>query len=389
MPRVNPIMQQNMIGAYGPWAAGLTAGRLPALSFRREEFQDLEAWRAAARQRVLERMAPPATAAPSQVETIQTGQYDGLAFQRLRWQLPYGPATEAVVLKPLDTSGPLPGVLALHCHGGRKCWGWKKVARIADPPPPVRAHQERYYGGRAWANELARRGYVVLAHDTFAFASRKVRIADCHPAVRGQGDAVADGDDTAAEQVEAYDRFAAGHEHIMAKSLFCAGTTWPGVFWSEDRIALDILARRQDVDAERLGCGGLSGGGLRTCLLAGLDERIACAVAVGFMSTWKDFLLYKAFTHTWMLYIPLLPNELDFPEILGLRAPAPTMVQNTTEDQLFTLDAVHESKRMLEAIFAKAGRPERLAFNLYPGPHKFDAAMQEDAFEWFDRWLKR
>ena len=89
-----------------------------------------------------------------------------------------------------------------------------------------------------------------------------------------------------------------------------------------------------------------------------------------------------------MLYIPLLPNELDFPEILALRVPAATMVQNTTEDDLFTLSSVEESKEMLEAIFAKAGAADRLAFNLYPGPHRFDAAMQEDAFAWFDRWLK-
>ena len=25
----------------------------------------------------------------------------------------------------------------------------------------------------------------------------------------------------------------------------------------------------------------------------------------------------------------------------------------------------------------------------YPGPHKFDAQMQDEAFAWFDKWLKR
>ena len=123
-------------------------------------------------------------------------------------------------------------------------------------------------------------------------------------------------------------------------------------------------------------------------MLAGLDQRIRCSVGVGFMTTWADFLLAKCHTHTWMIYIPLLPCELDFPEIVGLRAPAPTMVMNTTEDSLFTLDAVKDSKAMLGEIFAKAGAADRLAFNLYPGPHKFDLPMQEDAFSWFDRWLK-
>jgi len=39
-------------------------------------------------------------------------------------------------------------------------------------------HQDQYYGGMAWANELARRGYVVLVHDTFTFGSRRMRLAD-------------------------------------------------------------------------------------------------------------------------------------------------------------------------------------------------------------------
>ena len=378
-------MQPNMIGAYGPWAAGLLQDP-PRLSFRRPEFADVNAWRKLARARVLERLAPPPGIVAREVETVDCATADGLEIERLRWQLPYGPPTEAVVLKPAGAAGRLPGVVALHCHGGRKTWGWKKVARLAAPPPAtVQAHHDQYYGGRTWANELARRGYVVLAHDAFAFASRRVNMAEVAPPV---ATAVIEPDDADPGSIDAYNNFAGAHENIMAKSLFCAGTTWPGVFWSEDRAALDVLAARDDVDAARLGCAGLSGGGLRTVMLAGLDERIKCCSAVGFMSTWRDFLLHKCHTHTWMIYVPLLPNELDFPEILGLRAPAATMVQNTTEDALYTLDEVKVAEGILREVFAKAGASERFDFRYYPGPHKFDVPMQEDAFNWLDRWLK-
>jgi hypothetical protein len=47
---------------------------------------------------------------------------------------------------------------------------------------------------------------------------------------------------------------AAQHEHVMAKSLFRAGTTWPGVFFAEDQNALDVLCSRDDVDVSRIGC---------------------------------------------------------------------------------------------------------------------------------------
>jgi dienelactone hydrolase len=111
-------------------------------------------------------------------------------------------------------------------------------------------------------------------------------------------------DDTAG--INRYDKLAGDLETILEKSLLCAGTTWPGVYVVEDQRALDVLCARPDVDATRIGCGGLSGGGMRTVYLAGLDDRIGCSVAVGFMTTWRDFLLDKCFTHTWMTYVPLL-----------------------------------------------------------------------------------
>ena len=41
-------------------------------------------------------------------------QYDGLALEHLSWQLPNGPPTEALLLKPAGANGPLPAVLGLH-----------------------------------------------------------------------------------------------------------------------------------------------------------------------------------------------------------------------------------------------------------------------------------
>jgi dienelactone hydrolase len=72
----------------------------------------------------------------------------------------------------------------------------------------------------------------------------------------------------------------------MAKSLLSAGMTWPGVFVFNDQRAVDYLASRPDLDATRIGCGGLSGGGLRTVMLTGADERIRCSCCVGMMTTW-------------------------------------------------------------------------------------------------------
>jgi dienelactone hydrolase len=375
-----------MIGAYGSWAAALVPDDLPALSFRRAEFTDVDAWRELAQASALARLAQPATGGVPTVMVDRAYSYDGLHVEELSWQLPYGPRTSALFFKPVNSEEPLPGVVALHDHGGQKFFGAIKIAQTsADPHPVVVDHQAGAYGGLPWANQLAKRGYAVLVPDAFAFGSRRIRPEDCAAPVRN---GAADGNPADSESIAAYNAWAGTHEHILAKSLFSAGTTWPGVFSAEDQRALDVLCARPDVDAARVGCGGLSGGGLRTVMLAGLDPRIQCAVCVGMMTTWRDYLLNKCHTHTWMCYVPLLPNELDYPEILGLRVPLPTLVQCDTEDPLFTLPEMQRADRILQEIYTKAGASARYRCSYYPGPHKFDAPMQDEAFAWFDHWLK-
>lgn len=376
---------QSVIGLYGPWAAGLIEKQLPLASFRRDEWSDLGKWKKIARQKVLERLSVPVIKAPVS-KTVRSYEYDGLQIEALQWQLPYGRPTEALLLKPANAKGKLPAILAFHDHGGNKYFGTRKITKTSDDQHTLMVeHQQEYYEGLAWANEIAKRGYVVLVSDAFPFASRRVMLQDVPEHLRN---GLTDEAPENAEHIHVYNKWAAEHEHIMAKSLFCGGTTWPGVFWAEDRAALDILCARNDVDIQRIGCGGLSGGGMRTVFMGGLDERIKCAVCVGFMTTWKDFLLHKSFTHTWMTYVPLLPNELDFPEILGLRVPLPTLVLNDKEDQLYTLPEMKRADEILQQVYKKAGAVDKYHCSYYDGLHKFDRAMQKEAFDWFDKWLQ-
>ena len=166
-------------------------------------------------------------------------EYDGLHVEELSWQLPYGPPTSAIFLKPSGARGPLPGVVGLHDHGGKKYFGARKITRTSVKQHPVMvAHQAESYGGMAWANELAKRGYAVLVHDAFAFASRRVLVEDTLDEIRG---GLSDANPEEPANIEKYNRWAGEHESILAKSLFSAGTTWPGVFSAEDQRALDVL----------------------------------------------------------------------------------------------------------------------------------------------------
>jgi dienelactone hydrolase len=376
----------NVIGQYGKWAAGLVGSEPPSHSFRRSEWTELESWRKAASERLVERLGIPDLGGMPEVKLNKQYTFDGLHVEELSWQLPYGRPTQAILLKPQNAKGPLPGIMAFHDHGGNKYFGKRKITATSGKRHPLIVnHQTEYYENRAWANEIAKRGYVVLISDAFPFASRRVMLQDV-PQRQRQG--INDSDPENPENITKYNAWANDHESIMAKSLFCAGTSWPAVFMAEDRKALDVLCARDDVDESRIGCGGLSGGGMRTVFTGGLDPRIKCAVCVGFMTTWRDFLLNKSFTHTWMTYVPKLPHELDFPEILGLRVPLPTLVLNDRDDFLYTVPEMTRADEMLREVYEKAGAGENYKCSFYPGEHKFDIPMQEEAFNWFDQWLK-
>ena len=378
-------MTPNMLGAYGGWVA--QSMQDPArLSFRQPMFGNVEAWKAVVRARYRELLLGPNGAATPVPAVQHHIEFDGLSIEHMLWQLPYGPPTEALVLKPSGVTGKLPGVVGLHDHGGNKYFGLRKITRMSkDPHPAMLRHQEQYYGGMAWANELARRGYVVLVHDTFTFGSRRMRLGDLPESIRHN---LVEANPEAEDEIQRYNQFASNHEHIIAKSLFSAGMTWPGVFVFDDQRAVDYLASRPDVDPTRIGCGGLSGGGLRTVMLSGADERIRCSCCVGMMTTWREYLLNKSFTHTWMCYVPELPRDLDYPEILGLTAPNPALVLNNRQDALFTIPEMERADRILTEVYKKAGFPDHYRASFYDGPHKFDREMQKEAFEWFDRWLK-
>jgi dienelactone hydrolase len=378
-------MALNMLGAYGEWAAS-TVPDPPRLSFRQPLFTDVNSWRPVARARFHDSIVAPAPPASPRPIVEHQMEFDGLHIEHLKWQLPYGPPTEALVLKPAKATGKLPGIVGLHDHGGNKYFGLRKITRISkDPHPLMIRHQDHYYGGTAWANELARRGYVVVIHDTFTFGSRRVRWGDVPGNIRNN---MVEANPESEEEITKYNAWAGGHEHLVAKSLFSAGLTWPGAFVYDDQRALDYLASRPDVDATRIGCAGLSGGGLRTVMLTGADERIRCSCCVGMMTTWRDYILNKCYTHTWMCYVPGLPKDLDYPEILGLAAPNPVLVLNNNEDSLFTLPEMQRADQILTDVYKKAGASDKYKANFYPGPHKFDRDMQKDAFAWFDRWLK-
>jgi len=57
------------------------------------------------------------------------------------------------------------------------------------------------------------------------------------------------------------------------------------------------------------------------------------------------------------------------------------------EDPLYTIEGQQQADRKIAQIYSKMSHPDNYVGRFYPGPHKFDTEMQEEAFRWFERWL--
>jgi len=356
-----------------------------SLSFLSGTWPDLEAWKTEARAKVFELLAfePPNVQLNPSVRARH--HEDGVVVEEISYDMPYGPRANGLFLYPKEAGSKLPAVLALHDHGEFFYYGKEKLVSFPNEPKVLREYREKYYGGRSWGMELAKRGFAVLAVDSFLWGSRKIPIDSVNEELQKEFEGL---DPKSEEYIRKYNEFWARNECILVvDSILNSGTNWPGIFAYEDRRSIDYLLTRSEVDAKRIGCGGLSMGGLRTIFLAGLDPRVRCAFCVGFMTTIRGVLRNKIRCppgHGLLMYVPELFRSLDLPDVIGIRTPAPLLIQYNEEDELFTPEGQHEADQKITRIYSKSGYPNNYVGKFYPGPHKFNVAMQEDAFKWVE-----
>jgi dienelactone hydrolase len=367
----------------------------PALSFLDRRWRSLQAWKEAARPVYRRHLSYDPRPLPLGAETVsrEVRDRDGppLVVETVRIRATSAYDLPAKVLFPAQRKGRLPGVLALHCHSGRYQWGHEKLVSSPADSPALTAFRNQAYG-RPWAEVLARRGYVVLVIDAFYFGSRRLKVEALDPVAapseaRDLLAALAAVGPDSPERLAAIDRLCGRYEHLTAKTIAATGATWPGLLAWDDRRSLDYLATRSEVDARRLGCLGLSIGGLRTAHLLGLETRLRAACVVGWMTEFALQLRNHLRSHTWMAYVPGLYRSLDLPDVAALAAPTALLVQQCSRDTLYPLGAMQAAATRLERIYAKAGLSARYRATFHDEPHSFRPAMQDQAFAWLDRWL--
>jgi dienelactone hydrolase len=369
------------MGSLFPDIERLVARNQYPYSFLTNRFRSIEEYRAAGREVVLDALGYRPPAAPAAAEVVDRQDLGEFIREKVLFSTTPDFRIPAYVHIPKGLKGRAPAIVDLHSHGGMFLFGKEKVIDFGRNHPVMTEYHKVNYGGRPTATALVRRGYVVITIDAFMFGERWLMMDD--DLKYGW-----DRSRYSVDDARHLNRRCAEKEDALAKSLCLAGMTWQGIVLWDDMRTVDYLVTRPEVDPKRIGCSGISFGGYRSLYLAGMDDRIAAACVVGFMSTVKPMARRHIDTHSFVHFVPALHRYLDWPDVVALRAPKPLLVQQCRRDELFPLPGMHESVEKIAAIYAKAGAAKRFDSRFYDVPHQFNVAMQEDAFRWFDRHLK-
>jgi dienelactone hydrolase len=186
--------------------------------------------------------------------------------------------------------------------------------------------------------------------------------------------------------------------------------------WDVMRL-IDYLETRQDVDSKRIGILGISKGGMETYLAAAVDPRIAAAVPVIGVQSFRwalDHDAWKSRVGTFQAAIdsaasdagvkvvdatfirsfydrvaPGIYSEFDATAMLPLVAPRPLLVINGDSDDRTPLPGVREAFAAAEEAYRHARVPDRVVLHIQPNTgHAFTDRAEQAAIDWFVRWLR-
>ena len=176
------------------------------------------------------------------------------------------------------------------------------------------------------------------------------------------------------------------HGEMTAATLLPVGLPLSGLQVYENMRAVDYLLTRPEVDGERIGITGASGGGNQTMYAGAWDKRFKCVVPVCSVGN------YQAYLGQACCLCEVVPGALKFTEewaVLALTAPRALMVVNATQDAIqFSVGEAKKSLALTAPVFKLLGKPENLRHAIFEGPHDYSKAMREAMYGFMTLHLK-
>ena len=310
------------------------------------DIKTLADWKARqqqARQELFEMLGLDPLPQRTPLKPVITGKVEAKEFvvENLQFQSRPGLYVTGNLYVPKKRKGKLPAILYVCGHGGVKKNGISYGNKV------------HYQHHGEW---FARNGYVCLTIDT-------VQLGEIEGIHHGT------------------------YNHGMwwwnARGYTPAGVeAWNGIR------AIDYLQSRPEVDAERIGVTGRSGGGAYSWWIAALDERIKVAVPVAGITSLKNHVVDGTVEGHCDCMFQVNTYRWDFPQVAALIAPRPLLIENSDKDRIFPLDGVVDVYTKTRRLYELYGVPRHIGLVITEGPHQDTQQLRVPAFHWFNKFLK-
>ncbi|MSU65789.1 MAG: xylan esterase [Opitutus sp.] len=150
---------------------------------------------------------------------------------------------------------------------------------------------------------------------------------------------------------------------------------------------IDYLVSRSEVDPQRVGVHGLSGGGTQTAYISALDERVAASAPAGYITSYRRLMESVGVQDGEQNFLHGIVRGIDHPDFLEIRAPRPTLIMATTRD-FFSIQGARESYTEAKRIYALTGHPENLAITEDDFGHGYTRKNREAMYAFFQKHLQ-
>ena len=174
----------------------------------------------------------------------------------------------------------------------------------------------------------------------------------------------------------------------MFKAMLWQGRVLWGMMVYDSLRALDYLAARPDVDAERLGTLGISMGSTMAWWVAALDERVKVTCDICCLTEFHTLLRAKGLKyHGIYYYVPGLLKHFTTADINALIAPRAHLALAGTRDALTPPEGLDIIDRELRAVYAEQNAPDRWRLIRYDTGHEETADGRREIMAFLQRYL--
>ncbi len=179
----------------------------------------------------------------------------------------------------------------------------------------------------------------------------------------------------------------ATQEHSYpAAQVFLTGKSIARYFTWDGMRAIDYLVSRPEVDPDRIGVHGLSGGGTQTAYIMAMDDRVAAAAPAGYITSYRRLMESDGVQDGEQNFYHGIVSGLDHADLIEVRAPKPTLIVATTRD-FFSIQGVRETYAEARQAFQAFEKMDNLMLVEDDHPHGYTRSNREAVYAFFQRHL--